>query len=222
MATTYAFFHDSALTSAVGSGNPITALQDTINSLAPVDVQIWFGSATASRKARASSNPGVDQIAVTISDSATGSGEPASAVKLATSQGGLDSATAGASLNIGTQVLSGSGTFLISGASTPVNYWVELLPGIIIFGLGLSITVAPLTSAILGSIQPSQAGIGSAVNNAVARIAGLLAIAVIGVFIGTAMTSSGFRTGLYLCSVLLVGGGVVSAVGIRNKQVSQD
>jgi len=119
-------------------------------------------------------------------------------------------------------IIAGIGTFLISGASTPVNYWVELLPGIIIFGLGLSITVAPLTSAILGSIQPSQAGIGSAVNNAVARIAGLLAIAVIGVFIGTAMTSSGFRTGLYLCSVLLVGGGVVSAVGIRNKQVSQD
>jgi len=119
-------------------------------------------------------------------------------------------------------IIAGIGTFLISGASTPVNYWVELLPGIIIFGLGLSITVAPLTSAILGSIQPSQAGIGSAVNNAVARIAGLLAIAVIGVFIGTAMTSSGFRTGLYLCSVLLVGVGVVSAVGIRNKQVSQD
>ena len=118
MATTYAFFHDSALTSAVNSGNPITALQDTINSLAPVDVQIWFGSATASRKARASSNPGVDQIAVTIADSATGSGEPASAVKLATSQGGLDSATAGASLNIGTQVLSGSGNAM--------SFWVRI------------------------------------------------------------------------------------------------
>ena len=83
-----------------------------------MDVQIWFGSATASRKARASSNPGVDQIAVTIADSATGSGEPASAVKLATSQGGLDSATAGASLNIGTQVLSGSGN--------AVSFWVRI------------------------------------------------------------------------------------------------
>ena len=103
--------------------------------------------------------------------------------------------------------------------SVPTNYWIELLPGIVLFGLGLSITVAPLTSAVLGSIKSTQAGIGSAVNNAVARIAGLLAVAAIGLAIGTSVSLSGFRTGIMLCSVLLIFGGIVSAVGIQNSQV---
>lgn len=113
-------------------------------------------------------------------------------------------------------ILAGVGTLLMSRINAPANYWAEILPGVIIFGLGLAITVAPLTSAILGSIKASEAGIGSAVNNAVARIAGLLSIAIIGVFIGTTITLTGFHTGLYLCSVLLIGGGIVSAIGIRN------
>lgn len=113
-------------------------------------------------------------------------------------------------------VVSGIGTLLLSTAHVPTAYWTDILPGIILFGLGLSMTVAPLTSAILGSIKSSQAGVGSAVNNAVSRIAGLLSIAVIGIFIGTAITQDGFHIGMVLCSVLLAAGGVVSAVGIRN------
>lgn len=113
-------------------------------------------------------------------------------------------------------VIGGLGTLYMSMANVPTDYWTELLPGIVLFGLGLSITVAPLTSAILGSIKSSQAGVGSAVNNAVARIAGLLSIAVIGLFIGTTMTRDGYQIGLIICSILLVAGGVVSAIGIRN------
>jgi len=101
-------------------------------------------------------------------------------------------------------------------AKVPTIYWTQLLPGILLFGLGLSITVAPLTSAILGSIKPSQAGIGSAINNAVARIAGLLSVAVIGLFIGNTMTLNGFHIGILLCAGLLILGGVISALGIRN------
>lgn len=108
MAITYKFYHDSALASEVSTSSPITATQDTTNTLGPVDVQLWFGSTTASVKARATSSPGVDPITVTPTDAAGGSGEPNTAIKLATSQAGLTAATAGAALNIGTQVLSGS------------------------------------------------------------------------------------------------------------------
>jgi len=113
-------------------------------------------------------------------------------------------------------IVSALGMVWMLTAQLPLNYWTQLLPGVILFGIGLSITVAPLTSAILGSIKPAQAGIGSAVNNAVSRIAGLLAIAVIGVFAGTSLDLEGFRIGMALCAVLLMLGGVVSFVGIRN------
>ena len=115
-------------------------------------------------------------------------------------------------------IIAGIGTICMLAANVPTNYWTQLLPGIVIFGLGLSITVAPLTSAILGSIKSSQAGIGSAVNNAVARIAGLLSIAMIGLFIGGEINLEGFHTGIIVCSVLFICGGIVSALGIRNHQ----
>jgi EmrB/QacA subfamily drug resistance transporter len=115
-------------------------------------------------------------------------------------------------------IVAGSGVLLLLRVGLPARYLSELLPGLILFGLGLAATVAPLTSAILGSIQPSQAGIGSAINNAVSRIAGLLSIAAIGMFIGGSMTLQGFHTGLIICAGLLIGGGIISAIGITNQQ----
>ena len=97
-----------------------------------------------------------------------------------------------------------------------VRYWTQLFPGIVLFGIGLSITIAPLTAAILGSIAPRQAGIASAVNNAVARIAGLIAIAAIGLVIGDKLTIGGFHRGLIATAVALGIGGVISWVGIQN------
>ena len=114
-------------------------------------------------------------------------------------------------------IVSGLGILLMLRVNIPTDYWTQLLPGIIVFGLGLAATVAPLTSAILGSIKSSQAGIGSAINNAVARIAGLLAIAVIGIFIGDEVSQNSFHTGLIVCATLLILGGVVSGFGIQNK-----
>jgi len=113
-------------------------------------------------------------------------------------------------------IISAIGILLMLQITVPTNYWTQLLPGTILFGLGLAVTVAPLTSAILGSIQVSQAGIGSAINNAVSRIAGLLAIAVIGMFIGTQMSLESFHQGLMICAILLFIGGIVSALGIQN------
>src|SRR5690606_13770282 len=81
-------------------------------------------------------------------------------------------------------IVGGIGFLLLLTVTADENYWLQLLPGLILFGIGLSITVAPLTSAILGAIDEGQAGIGSAVNNAVARVAGLVAVACAGLILG--------------------------------------
>ncbi|MGH7191960.1 MAG: DHA2 family efflux MFS transporter permease subunit, partial [Candidatus Saccharimonadales bacterium] len=72
-------------------------------------------------------------------------------------------------------VIAGSGYLLLVNLDSHVDYWTGVLPAIIIFGIGLAVTVAPLTAAILGDVPKGQAGIASAVNNAVARVAGLVA-----------------------------------------------
>lgn len=113
-------------------------------------------------------------------------------------------------------IMAGVGFLLLLSVSQPIDYATELLPGLLVFGLGLSVTVAPLTSAILAAISPEQAGIASAVNNAVARVAGLVTVAGASLIIGGAVDLSGFRRGMVVACVLLLAGGVVSWVGIRN------
>ncbi|HEY1085240.1 MAG TPA: MFS transporter [Candidatus Saccharimonadales bacterium] len=97
-----------------------------------------------------------------------------------------------------------------------VAYW-QLLPGILLFGIGLSITVAPLTTAILSSISDSQSGIASAVNNAVTRVAGLIAVAAIGSIVGQSLDLSGFHAITLVMASLMVIGGLISAFGIVNR-----
>ncbi|AWB95526.1 MFS transporter [Agromyces badenianii] len=108
------------------------------------------------------------------------------------------------------------GYLLTLTVTDDVAYWTQLLPGIVVMGLGMAMTVAPLTSAILGAVDPARAGIGSAVNNAVARIAGLVAIASIGVIVGTRLDVEGFHRAAIATAAFLVIGGVVSWIGIRN------
>lgn len=131
MAVSFKFYHDSALTQEITAGNPITATQDTLGTIAPVDKHIYFGSTATSTQAQADSNPGVDQVYVDIVDAASGSGEPDTALKLATTQAGLDSATAGSSLNIGTTINSGSGSAVsvwlrIDDATATVGSYTDL------------------------------------------------------------------------------------------------
>ncbi len=112
--------------------------------------------------------------------------------------------------------LGGIGYLLMLASQRPIEYWSQLLPGVVLFGVGLSATVAPLTAAILGSISEQQSGIGSAVNNAVSRVAGLVGIALVGLVVGGKLDLDGFHRVLIVTAVLLIIGGLVSAVGIQN------
>jgi EmrB/QacA subfamily drug resistance transporter len=112
-------------------------------------------------------------------------------------------------------MLMAAGTLLMLAVSADFSYVTQVLPGVLLYGIGLAVTVSPLTSAILGAIDPARSGIASAVNNAVSRIAGLIAIAMVGTIVGGALDLDGFHRGLVVCAVLFVVGGVVSWVGIR-------
>lgn len=106
MALSLKFYDDSALTTEHVGNLVVTQAAD--GSTPPVDNLIYVGSTVASRKFQAQSNPGVAQITITPTDAAPGTGHPATEVKLAATLVGLDTATAGAALNLGTQINSGA------------------------------------------------------------------------------------------------------------------
>jgi EmrB/QacA subfamily drug resistance transporter len=115
-----------------------------------------------------------------------------------------------------------AGLSLLALARMPVqlDYWVDLLPELLGFSLGLALTVAPLTTTVLSEAGPSDAGIASGVNNAVARIAGLVAIAAVGLAAASGgahkLTPHGFHVAMIIVGVLICAGGAIGAVGIRN------
>ncbi|WP_022883580.1 MFS transporter [Glaciibacter superstes] len=111
--------------------------------------------------------------------------------------------------------IAGVGFLLLTTAVPPINFWLQALPGVVLLGLGLSVTVAPLTSAVLGSIHPEQAGIGSAINNAVSRVAGLVAIAMTGAIVGGTLSVGGYQRAMVFVAILMFAGGIVSFIGIR-------
>ena len=82
------------------------------------------------------------------------------------------------------------GLALMLRLDADLDYVAELLPAITLFALGLSMTVAPLTAAVLAGVEERQAGIASGVNNAVARVAGLVVIAVVGVLIANQFSAT--------------------------------
>lgn len=116
-------------------------------------------------------------------------------------------------------IIAGVGFLTMLRLDEQAHYWTQLFPGVMLFGLGLSVTVAPLTAAVLGDIDGKYGGIASAVNNAVSRVAGLLATAAAGLIVGAQLTVSGFHRGLLVIAGLLIAGGIISFIGIRNKAV---
>jgi EmrB/QacA subfamily drug resistance transporter len=130
-------------------------------------------------------------------------------------------------------IVAACGFLLLAAAHPPFDFWTQMLPGLIVFGVGLSITVSPLTAAVLAAVDPAQSGIGSAVNNAVSRVAGLIAVAFAGVIVslgqrGGGMTPdgtmdfAGFRSAAIVVAVLFAVAGVVSAIGISNRECDFD
>jgi EmrB/QacA subfamily drug resistance transporter len=104
------------------------------------------------------------------------------------------------------------------------NYLTEVLPAVLVFGFGLAINVAPLTSTVLGAVSSKYAGAASAINNDVARAASLIAVAVLPAAAGLTGASylhagefsAGFRMACFISAVLCVAGGIVAALTIRN------
>ena len=87
-------------------------------------------------------------------------------------------------------LIAAVGLLLFQRVGVHVEYVADVLPALLVFSLGLSMTVAPLTAAVLAGAERTQAGIASAVNNAVARVAGLLGTAAVGAAIATAFATS--------------------------------
>jgi hypothetical protein len=109
------------------------------------------------------------------------------------------------------------------------SYATFVLPAVVVFGVGLAITVAPLTSTAMGAAPPEHAGAASAINNVVARAAGLIAVAVLPFAAGIAGTSAlsprqfapGFRTAMVMAGIVCAAGGLVAVALIRNPSVVQ-
>ncbi len=116
------------------------------------------------------------------------------------------------------------GVLLLSGVGAGSTYWTGILPGITVFGVGLTLLVAPLTATVLAAAPDRYAGVASGVNNAVARAGSLLAVAALPAVVGLSGSdyavpeafSSAYRTAMLICAGLLAAGGVLSWLLIRN------
>lgn len=120
-------------------------------------------------------------------------------------------------------LVSAVGVALMLRLDETVAYWTDLFPALILFSLGLTATVTPLTATVLADADEHNAGIASAVNNAIARVASLLCIAAVGAVVASVSSGpdgtfgvSGFHTGVAICAALLAVGGVLGLTGIRN------
>jgi MFS family permease len=123
-------------------------------------------------------------------------------------------------------VVVGAGLALLTISTEGANYLIYVLPPVVIFGLGLAITVAPLTSTAMSSAPAEHSGIASAVNNDVARFGGLLAVAVLPalagitgtVYLHPAALAAGFHTAALISGITCAAGGVLAAFTITNPE----
>jgi EmrB/QacA subfamily drug resistance transporter len=89
----------------------------------------------------------------------------------------------------GGPMVAGVGLLLLMRVSAGAQYAETVLPGLLVFGLGMALTVAPLTATVLGAVEPGHSGVASGINNAVARVAGLVAIAALGAVVSGAFSA---------------------------------
>ena len=120
-------------------------------------------------------------------------------------------------------LIAAVGLALMAAIEPGARYLTTALPGIVVFGVGLGITVAPLTTAVLAAAPTRYAGIASGVSNAVARTAGALAVAILPIAGGIAgeagataeKFNSGFARAMLISAALCAGGGLLSFIFIR-------
>jgi EmrB/QacA subfamily drug resistance transporter len=123
-------------------------------------------------------------------------------------------------------LLASAGILLLLRTGIDTSYVRDLLPALVVFSLGLSMTVAPLTAAVLADADETDAGIASAINNAIARVAGLVGVSVIGVVVASTLTSDtfaantgsvrAFHQAVVICAALVAVGGIAGGIGIAN------
>jgi EmrB/QacA subfamily drug resistance transporter len=129
----------------------------------------------------------------------------------------------------GGPLVSAAGVLWLLRADLHTSYLTVVFPALLVFGLGLSITVAPLTTTVLAEADENDAGIASAINNAIARVAGLVGIGIVGVIVARTLVGDNFRRSeisvhafhqaVMACVVCLVVAGITGALGIRNPSV---
>ena len=123
-------------------------------------------------------------------------------------------------------LVAAAGILLLLRLGLRVSYLTEVLPALLLFALGLSMTVAPLTATVLADADEGDAGIASATNNAVARVAGLIGVAVVGAAIAGTLAGDtfapnrssvhAFHEAILICGALVAAGGLIGALGIVN------
>jgi EmrB/QacA subfamily drug resistance transporter len=126
-------------------------------------------------------------------------------------------------MSVGPVVIAAS-LLLFARISDSGDYLTAVLPGAVVFGLGVAIMVAPLTATALAAAPADHAGVASAVNNDVARAASLIAVAVLPALAGIsgdsylhpAALAHGFREAAYIAAIFCAAGGVLAALTIRN------
>jgi EmrB/QacA subfamily drug resistance transporter len=131
-------------------------------------------------------------------------------------------------MTVGALIAAG-GMLLFARVQPGASYIGTVLPATIVFGLGLSILVAPLTSAVLSAVQESDTGMASGINNAVARLAGLIATAALPLAAGLggaaklegAAYAAGFARAMLISAGLCAAGAVVALITVRNDHPSR-
>jgi EmrB/QacA subfamily drug resistance transporter len=121
--------------------------------------------------------------------------------------------------------IAAAGMTLFARVHAGVSYLATVLPAVVVFGLGLSIFVAPLTAAVLAAAPPERVGVASAVNNAVSRLAGLLATAIIPLAAGISGANAlqpvqldrGFTRGMWISAFLCLAGALVAWVTVSGE-----
>jgi len=111
-------------------------------------------------------------------------------------------------------VVVAAGLVGLARVGAGADYLTDILPAVVVFGLGLATTVAPLTAAVLAAVEDAHMGVASGVNNAVARVAGLLAVAVLPAAVGLDLTAGSDAVSEGVHRALLVGAGLAAAGGL--------